>query len=420
MKQLINKQKLNILLYGDSASSHLMAASILKSNKLNKLFIFGKNEFVKSLGIPVNINDCSLVNFAKNNDIDLFICDSEINIQGITSLFKKNGMLTIGVPQKWARLEGSKLFGKKFANRFNIPIPNYIVVADAEKLIQDIDSYTFPMVIKADGYAKGIGTCIAYDKQKALRFLYTIKQNEQLYKNCSSKIIIEDLKIGEEISYVCIWTGSKLVPCAYIKDYKKLSSNIDINTASMGAFYSPNILSDKKIEIIKSYHNKLEKALIELKADFTGPIYSGLMLTDSSYWLLEYNMRFGTTESHILFSNLTTDFIDFALQTALGKLSKFPFNYEKTIYCSVLYPKGYPFEYSISKIRNEVFSEFKKEFPEIQLFFNKILKYDNYYILNESSCIYLIDKTTNSNSRINTSIKKFFAKDTQYRDDIGV
>ena len=419
-KNTYKNYKINIMLYSDGASSHILAEKILSSSHINKFFIAGHNSFVKKMGIPVDIDDLNLISFAKENDVELFICDSEINSNGITSAFLKAGIPSLGVTKKWTRLESSKVFGKKFASDFSIPTPQYCVFSNYTEYVNSISELSFPFVVKIDGYSKGLGAYIV-ENADDLKFV-----NEQLYSlfadnlEVSQNILVEEFLKGDELSYITVWNGHSLVPICFIKDYKKLNTDSKINTSSMGAYFSLSLVDNLKQKMLSDYHKRLETALVKLKPDFTGPIYSGLIFSKDKYQVLEFNMRFGTTESAIIFSNLNVDFVEFALTLVKGEIQKSPFDFKKNVTTVVLYNSGYPSTKDFqAKIPISTIEKIVKDSAcKIKVYYNKVSFHEKYCILNSDASIYLV--TTEDPSYIYAILKDIKLDNIQYRTDIGL
>ena len=187
----------------------------------------------------------------------------------------------------------------------------------------------------------------------------------------------------------------------------------------MGAYYSKWLIDENKQNLINDYHKKLETALLNLKAKFTGPIYSGLIFSNNQYHLLEYNMRFGTTESAIIFSNLNIDFVDFAINIATSTpFETIPFNENNPLITVALYPNGYPYDIKNTVIPKSIIDKFIQE--DISVLFNKTRTQNTNYILEEGSCIYLVCKKNKKSILYNIIESEPLFKNIVYRTDIGL
>ena len=84
-------------------------------------------------------------------------------------------------------------------------------------------------------------------------------------------------------------------------------------------------------------------ALIKENADFTGIIYSGLIITGTGVKVLEFNIRFGDTETQVLMLNLESDLLEILIAAIHKKLNKINIKRsKKPAICVVLAARGYP------------------------------------------------------------------------------
>jgi phosphoribosylamine--glycine ligase len=119
----------------------------------------------------------------------------------------------------------------------------------------------------------------------------------------------------------------------------------------MGA-YSPSrlesvVLSNKIIDKI------IKPTLIglrELKTEFKGFLYVGLMIVNGEPYLIEYNVRMGDPECQTILPKLKTDFYEIVEACVNKKLNTINIEWfnDKSI-CIVLCSKGYP-----DKFKNEI------------------------------------------------------------------
>ena len=120
-------------------------------------------------------------------------------------------------------LEDSKQIGKLFTEKYNIKHPRYNVLEENDDYSKYIDDYNFPIVVKANGYARGTGVYICKTREE---FKSTIEQIRQLkIRTRSKKIIIEEFIDGKEISYMQFWDGKNLISFPPVKDFKKRNNN---------------------------------------------------------------------------------------------------------------------------------------------------------------------------------------------------
>lgn len=351
-------KKYNILVYGSGARENALAFKISCSPLLNKLFLALPNDGFKNLGQEVIFSDFEdLAKKCLENQIDLVVVGPEDPLsKGIVDVLNKHGIKCIGANKKWAQLESSKKYAKEFMARHDIPTAKYYVIGNRKQETgnsrvgllshqQEIDEilahFSTPPVLKADGLAAGKGVHLSTSFEDARQTL-----NEFLggkYGMASSSVVVEERLEGEELSVIAIFDGDTLLPFVSARDYKRLKEGQKgPNTGGMGA-YCPVEITSQQQKDLHTYLLKLENALKSEKADFTGIIYSGLMLTSSGIKVLEYNMRFGDPETQPLMCHLDSDILEIFLAASEKKLSDVRLKWKSgTTVCVVVASQGYP------------------------------------------------------------------------------
>ncbi len=376
------QNKLNVLVLGSGAREHAIAEAILKSPFLDKLFLADANDGFSTLGEKVNYTNYeNLAQICLDKKIDLAVIGSEDPLcQGIADIFKQHNISCIGVDKIFSRLEGSKLFGKKFMEKYAIKTAKYYVITKDTKvstLYNYFDDLTFPLVIKADGLCKGKGVKIVYEKDIAMTTIVQYLNGK--FGESSKTILIEEFLEGDEISLMSLWDGKNLLHFPLAKDFKKLNHTLNSpNTGGMGAF-CPVELTDIQQKKLDEYKAKLKHALTSEKADFIGFIYSGLILTQDEIkdlYVLEYNVRLGDPEAQVILKYLKTDLLEI-LKFALEKnLHKIKLEYSEGISaCLTLACEGYPDKPKDGEKIN--FPKKSSKFKDIKIFYAGVEKNGN-------------------------------------------
>lgn len=333
---------LNILVFGSGAREHAIADSVLKSPLIDKLYLAQAGAF--DLGEVIEFSDYEdLAKKCAGLKIDMAIFGPEEPLcQGIVEIFKSHNIPCIGVNKYFSQLESSKLFGKKFMEKYGIKTAKYEVINNLST-VQPFNRST--VVIKADGLCGGKGVVIANNEafaQKTIEEFLAGKFGEN-----SKTVLLEEFLQGEELSLMSLWDGKTLLHFAPSKDFKRLNKSPSApNTGGMGAFcpVKLNSFQQKKLD---EYKNKLKKALETEKADFVGFIYSGLIMAQKEgvwdWHVLEYNVRLGDPEAQATLAHLKTDFLE-VLKAALEQnLDKIKLEYNEDISaCLTLACEGYP------------------------------------------------------------------------------
>ncbi|CAG8669784.1 9686_t:CDS:2, partial [Scutellospora calospora] len=152
---LINLEKLNILVVGSGGREHAITWKLSQSPKVEHIFVSPGNggtasglDKVSNINIAVN-DFVNLTKFAILNNINLVIPGPEQPlVEGIELAFRKIGIRCFGPSLKAATMEGSKTFAKDFMKRHNIPTAKYENFSDYEKAKDYLESVTYNVVIK--------------------------------------------------------------------------------------------------------------------------------------------------------------------------------------------------------------------------------------------------------------------------------
>lgn len=410
--------KLNVLIYGSGAREHIIAQKISLSPLLNKLYLASPNDGFKCLGETIEYSNYEeLAKTAKDKHINLLIVGPENPLsEGIVDKFQKYKIKVIGMNKYWAKLESSKLFAKKFMEKFLIPTAKYMVIDEVSQIDDIIKRFSFPIVIKADGLAGGKGVCISYFFEEAENIIKEYLNGK--FKNASEKVLIEEYLEGREISLISLWDGKTLLPFIPAQDYKKLEDNDKgPNTGGMGS-YAP-VKTGKKInELLENYTAKLQTALTNAQADFTGIIYSGLMITNNDIKVLEFNVRFGDPEIQSLLSNIDNDILEIFSEMVDSKLENVRISWKNAISaCLVLAAEGYPFDpITGNEIKN--IAEAEKKYG-VKVYFAGVKEKNEILYSNAGRVLSICKTSSNPFPDIYKAAELIDFKGKIYRKDIG-
>ncbi|MCG2692178.1 ATP-grasp domain-containing protein, partial [Microgenomates group bacterium] len=192
--------KMKILIIGSGGREHALAWKIKQSKLVEKIYIAPGNAGTGQLGenVAIKVNDLiGLLTFAQKEKIDLTVVGPERPlVLGIVDLFQKNNLKIFGPNKKAAQLEGSKIFAKKFMQKFKIPTAEFKVFNHKARARDYLKTVNFPMVVKADGLAGGKGVVVAKNFKEAAAAL-------------TDQVVIEECLVGQEVSIICLTDGKK-------------------------------------------------------------------------------------------------------------------------------------------------------------------------------------------------------------------
>jgi phosphoribosylamine--glycine ligase len=244
-------------------------------------------------------------------------------------------------------LEGSKVFSKEFMKRNGIPTGDFKVFDSYEEAVRQVDTYGFPVVIKADGLAAGKGVIIAGDSEEAKDALREM-MIERKFGSAGDRILVEEFLTGTEMTVLCFVDGETIVPMESARDYKRIfDDDKGPNTGGMGTF-SPNDVYTPDIE--EEFRTKVMLPVLEAVKnegiEYRGVLYFGLMVTGDGIKVLEFNCRFGDPETQVILPRLESDLVEVMNSVVDKRLSKQHIRWsDKSCVCVVLASGGYPGSY---------------------------------------------------------------------------
>jgi phosphoribosylamine---glycine ligase len=119
----------------------------------------------------------------------------------------------------------------------------------------------------------------------------------------------------------------------------------------MGAYAPTSLIDSKTMSLI--YEQILEPTIQGLASEgrtYKGVLYVGLMLTNRSLKVLEYNCRFGDPETQVVLPLLESDLVEIFDNIAEGYLNVDEIKWaDKYTGCVVMASGGYPENYQIGK-----------------------------------------------------------------------
>ena len=415
---------MKILVVGGGGREHAICWKLSKEKNVEKIYCAPGNAGIANVAECVNIGDTNieeLLKFAKENEIGLTIVGPEVPlVMGIVDEFEKEGLRVFGPNKKCAQLEGSKAFSKEFMIKHNIPTAKYKEYTNLEEAISEIDSFGYPVVIKADGLAAGKGVVIPENREDAIATLKEMMSDKK-FGAAGDKIVIEEFLKGIETSILAFVDNDTIVPMASAKDHKKVNNyEQGPNTGGMGTFSPSEIYTEELANKVKE--TVLEKTLEGFKKDglnFKGILFVGLMITEDGEKVLEYNVRFGDPETQSVLFRLETDLHEIMEAILDNKLKDIEIKYsDDEAVCVMLTSGGYPDSYEKGKI----ITGLENLDDDIVVFHSGTKMFDGNLVTNGGRVIGITAKSTtvkDAAEKVYENIKKINFEGMHYRTDIG-
>ncbi|HEY3846100.1 MAG TPA: phosphoribosylamine--glycine ligase [Acetobacteraceae bacterium] len=318
---------MKVLIIGGGGREHALAWKCAAEAAVSEVLVAPGNAGTAAepgvRNVAVEAEDIAgLVKLATAENIALTIVGPEGPlVAGVVDAFTAAGLKCFGPTALAARLEGSKAFCKEFLQRHRIPTAGYRTFTQASFDEAYVRSRPAPIVVKASGLAAGKGVVIADTHDEAIRAAHDMFAGQ--FGTAGTQVVIEDFLQGEEVSFIVMADGSKVLALATSQDHKRLlDADLGPNTGGMGA-YSPAPI------VTPALHERIMREVIHptirgLAADgtpYTGFLYAGLMIAaDGTPNVLEYNCRFGDPETQPVLARLRTDLNQLCLAALAGRL----------------------------------------------------------------------------------------------------
>lgn len=288
-------------------------------------------------------------------------------IAGLADALRAAGFFVFGPNQAEAMLEGSKAFSKKMMAEAGVPTAEYRTFTDrqeAKAYAQEFYDKGRKVAVKASGAALGKGVVVAeslYEAQAAIDMMML----DKALGSAGDEVVIEEKLVGREFSLLTIVSGQSRWSLPIAQDHKRVGDgDTGPNTGGMGA-YSP--VDWVPNELVQQAEEEIVDRLLAYMAsegrNFSGCLFSGIMVQDGRPYCLEYNVRFGDPECQTVLRRIGPGFGEMLLASAKGDpLTPLTVNPEPVVtlsLCSGGYPltyqKGLPIEFGPEMSGVEVF-----------------------------------------------------------------
>jgi len=344
---------MRVLVVGGGGREHTLVWKIKQSPLVSEVYCAPGNGGIAAGAdcVAIGASDIiELADFAEGLKIGLTVVGPELPLTlGIVDEFQRRGLPIFGANQVAAQFEGSKVFAKEFMARHNLPTAAFQVCSSPDEARAVIGSgrFGFPVVLKADGLAAGKGVVIAHDRDEANDAIQRIMV-DRVFGNAGDRVVVEQCLEGEELSFMVICDGKKVVPMVTSQDHKAVGDgDTGPNTGGMGA-YSPAVVTQEHPEEL-IMEQVIRPAFAGMQADgidYRGVLYAGLMMTADGPFVLEFNVRFGDPETQVIIPRLDEDLVPLLLGAANGNLERDQVLWrEEPAACVVLASEGYPGSY---------------------------------------------------------------------------
>jgi phosphoribosylamine--glycine ligase len=346
---------MKVMVVGSGGREHCLAWKVRQNPSVKEIFCVPGNGGMSELGECVPLSSLpEMVTFAREKNVDLVLVGPEQPLaMGIVDLLKAQGIPVIGPDRQAALLESSKVFAKRFMERYGIPTAPFRVFEVYEEAVNYLRRReNYPVVVKVDGLAGGKGVYILNDLEEALDALFEVMVNEK-FQEAGKRVVIEDFIAGEEATVMLLFDGESYCFLPSSQDHKRVGEgDIGPNTGGMGA-YSPAPLITPLL--CESIERKIVHPLLEgIKRErlwYRGILYLGLMVDRRNEpYVLEFNVRLGDPEAQVVLPRIQNDWVELSFALWRGELHRVELQVSaQEMLGVVLVSQGYPGHYEVGK-----------------------------------------------------------------------
>ena len=293
---------MKILVIGSGAREHTIIKALRRDTEEHDILAAPGNAGISADAEIVGLNPANpkvVTEFAVTSDVDLVVIGPEAPlVAGVANALRKAGVAVFGPDKEAAAIEGSKSFAKDIMAAAGVPNGKAWTVSSEDELTAALDASGSPYVVKADGLAAGKGVLVTEDREAAIEHATFYLQH--------GDVLVEEFLDGPEVSLFFVSDGQRIVPLSPAQDYKRaFDGDEGPNTGGMGA-YSP--LPWLEEDFVESVTTTIAQPVVDELAQrgtpFIGLLYCGLIVTEDSVKVIEFNARFGDPETQVVLARL--------------------------------------------------------------------------------------------------------------------
>lgn len=346
---------MKVLVIGGGGREHALVWSLLKSPQVNEVICAPGNGGIAQIArcIPVDVNSLgSMVQAVEAERPDLTVIGPEVPLSlGIVDELNRRNFRVFGPTQAAAKLESSKAFAKEFMQRHGIPTAAYAVCTTLDEVREQLNHFTLPVVVKADGLAAGKGVVVCETRLQAESAAAEMFSGALLGTH-ETEVVLEEFLTGEELSFFALCDGSHASAIASAQDHKRVGEgDTGPNTGGMGAYSTDGLTTTAMREwLTKNVAQKVVDGMAAEGNPFKGILFCGIMMTPRGPMVLEFNTRFGDPETQAILLRMQSDIVDLCNASIDGTANALDIKmHPGASVCVIAASGGYPGKYASGK-----------------------------------------------------------------------
>jgi len=289
------------LVIGTGGREHALALSLSRDPMVTEVHVAPGNPGMESIATRHDVDPLdgdAVAALAASIEADLVVVGPEAPlVAGVADAVRDAGIACFGPSREAAQLEGSKAFAKQVMAAAEVPTALAHVCETPEEVVDALDAFGPPYVVKDDALAAGKGVVVTDDRQEAVD-----------HAAACGRVVIEEFLDGPEVSLFAITDGVTVLPLQPAQDFKRaLDDDAGPNTGGMGAYTPlPWAPDDLVTEVTRRVLVPTVDEMARRGTPFQGLLYAGLALTGRGVRVVEFNARFGDPETQALLALLDT------------------------------------------------------------------------------------------------------------------
>jgi phosphoribosylamine--glycine ligase len=347
---------MRILVVGGGGREHALAWKIAQSPLVKKVYCAPGNPGIARHAecVPLHVDDLiGILQFVRAKGVDLTVVGPEDPLSmGIADELTPKGFKVFGPTRAAAELESSKVFSKRIMQKHGIPTAAFHVFQDAHDAHNYVEKGTAPLVVKADGLAKGKGVVVCGSVGEAHEAIRDIMERK-IFGRAGDQVVIEECLRGQEASILAISDGRAILMLEPAQDHKRVGDgDAGPNTGGMGAYSPvPAVTPALRDEVERRIFIPAIHGMRREGRRYQGILYAGIMLTGSGPQVLEFNVRWGDPEAQPILLRMKSDLVPLLLAAADGTLKESQqIEWDpRPAVCVVMASGGYPGDYEKGK-----------------------------------------------------------------------
>ena len=165
-------------------------------------------------------------------------------------------------------------------------------------------------------------------------------------------VVLEECLEGEELSFLVMSDGERVVPLVATQDHKRVFDNDQgPNTGGMGAYSTDHIVDPQMRDWLVTHIAQAgDRGHARRGRRVQGILYCGIMMTATGPMVLEFNCRFGDPETQPIMMRMESDLLEAMEASIAGRVSDGDFRWSPDpAVCVVMASGGYPGAFEAGK-----------------------------------------------------------------------